>query len=99
VGRVYRDVEGYTRQPWRDGLREAVASQLDAVPVDDMRPGDVLLMRYRAEPQHLAIVTDYPGALGIIHARSDVRSGNERGRVVEHRLAGLWPKRIVGVFR
>lgn len=57
------------------------------------RPGDVLLLRYSVEPQHLAIATPYHhGGLAMIHACS--RSGS----VVEHRLADVWRARIVAAF-
>lgn len=51
--------------------------------------GDILLMRFSKEPQHLAIFT---GAT-IIHSYESV------GRVVEHRLDDVWFKRIVRVYR
>jgi cell wall-associated NlpC family hydrolase len=49
------------------------------------KPGDVLLMRFDKNPQHLAIMTDK----GIIHSYAQVRG------VVEHRLDDEWAKRIV----
>lgn len=100
IGEFPDDVDGYGLSPWRGGLRDAVEA-FYGPPIDDApEPGDVLLMRFRAEPQHLAIATDYYlGGLGIIHTRSDLRRGQQRGQVVEHRLNDVWAKRIVKVYR
>lgn len=51
--------------------------------------GDILLMRFRGEPQHVAI---YTGA-GLIHAYEPF------GRVVEHDMDSKWRKRIVRAYR
>jgi cell wall-associated NlpC family hydrolase len=68
-------------------------STLDSQPclerVTDMQPGDVLLMRIRRDPQHLAI---YAGGT-IIHSYFDA------GKVCEHDLTGLWSQRVVAVYR
>ena len=85
---------GYGRQP-ANGVLEAVCeSFMSAIDPDAAEPGDVLLMRFADEPQHLGIVADYRnGGLSIVHALSRV------GSVVEHRLGGLWTWRIVGAYR
>ncbi len=51
--------------------------------------GDLLLMRFTGEPQHLAVFTGE----NIIHAYQAV------GRVVEHVLDAKWRRRIVRVYR
>ncbi len=51
--------------------------------------GDLLLMRFTGEPQHLALYT----GTTIIHAYEAV------GRVVEHRLDDKWRRRIVRAYR
>lgn len=98
VGREVADRRDYGRDPVRDGLREVLVSHFGE-PVAEMQPGDVALMRWH-EPMgvrlfcHVGIVTDYPlGGLALIHAHSQNRE------VVEHRLAGPWPRRIVEVWR
>lgn len=94
VGRVYRDVPAYGRTPWKDGLREAVASQLQPVPLDDMQPGDVALIRFDKEPQHVALIGDYlTGGLSLIHSYAIVR------RVTEQRLDEAWRANILEVYR
>ena len=89
VGAEYVDHSGYGRNP-ANGLLESV---LDAQPflerVFDRQPGDVLLMRFAGEPQHLAIFTGN----NIIHSYESV------GKVCEHRLADVWAARIVRTYR
>ncbi|MDO9007218.1 MAG: NlpC/P60 family protein [Deltaproteobacteria bacterium] len=51
--------------------------------------GDILLMRFAGEPQHVAIFTGE----NLIHAYEAI------GRVVEHRLDAKWRKRIVRAYR
>lgn len=52
-------------------------------------PGDILLMRFAGEPQHIAL---YTGAT-LIHSYASIR------RVVEHRLDIKWARRIVQAYR
>lgn len=58
----------------------------------DARPGDVALIAWRRVPQHLALITDLSGGLGLLHAYGEV------GCVVEHRLSADWWDAIVGVY-
>lgn len=81
------DVAGYARTPDGDSLRRAVEGQ--AVRVATAQPGDILLMRFDGDPQHLAIMTDY----GMIHSYAQAR------RVVEHRVDAEWAKRIVAAYQ
>ena len=61
---------------------------------EDAPPGSVLLLwvQNRRTPQHLAIVTDLPGRLGIVHAHQML------GAVREHGFDGFWLKRVIGVY-
>lgn len=86
----------YGRLPIPAEMRAALDEHLQRVPTADMRPGDVAWIRFSDQPQHLAIVGDYPlGGLSLIHA------DNGRGlhRVVEHRMDDVWRRRIVAVWR
>jgi len=84
------DLTNYARLPRGDALRGHVqAAGLEEVDLRQALPGDVLLMRFIREAQHLALVTDR----GILHAHQQV------GRVVEHRLDDGWRRRVVGVYR
>lgn len=83
--------QGYGRQP-HDGMLEMWLERqpfLARAPLADMHAGDLLLMRFTGEPQHIAIATD----AGILH------SYEKAGRVVEHVLDPRWRKRIVRVYR
>lgn len=62
--------------------------------VDDAQPGDVLMMRFHSDPQHVAILADYRhGGRSIVHSMASV------GAVAEHRLSPEWRARIVAAFR
>ena len=67
------------------------------VPIDkkDIRPGDGVLLTWKTEPHHVAIITkmESTGELGILHSYQTV------GKVVEHHLDDDWRKRIVLAFR
>jgi cell wall-associated NlpC family hydrolase len=80
------DTADYSRQPDPVRMRALLAEHM--TPVTNRQIGDVLLMRFEKEPQHVAIVTD----IGIIHAYAQVR------RVVEHRFDSVWQSRVVGAY-
>lgn len=88
AGVELKDLIGYTRHPWRDGLVGALRDNFKSVE-GAPQPGDVLLFRVTKEPQHLAIATDR----GMIH--SHVGSPG----VVEHGMDAYWLDRLVGVYR
>lgn len=83
---------GYGRMP-AGGMLERVCgmfmSELDD-PAEAV-PGDVVMMHFGSDPQHLGIVADYiHGGLSLIHALSLPSAG----AVVEHRLAPEWRRRV-----
>lgn len=85
------DVAGYGRTPFRGLLEATVEGQectLD-IAVNDLQPGDILLMRFAKEPQHLAIFAGQT----IIHSYEAV------GQACEHSLDDKWRSRIVRAFR
>ena len=98
VGREVADRRDYGRDPVRDGLREVLVAHFGE-PVAEAQPGDVALMRWHESNGvqlycHVGILTDYPlGGLALLHAHSQNR------QVVEHRLAGPWPRRVVETYR
>lgn len=87
----YRDMPGYGRNPSNGLLEAALDAQpcLEAISPAARQAGDILLMRFDADPQHLAIYTGE----NIIHSYQKV------GKVCEHRLAAVWAARIVRVYR
>ena len=87
----YLDHGGYARRPSGGMLESAIDGQpcLEQVKKSDMQAGDVLLMRFAREPQHLAIYTGQ----NVIH------SYQASGKVCEHILDAQWKARIVAVYR
>lgn len=80
------DSRDYGREPNAGMLKSVMESNMDRV--RKYVPGDVVLMRFNKEPQHLAIVTE----LGIIHAYAQAR------KVVEHSLDTVWLSRIIAAY-
>ena len=91
IGAGHLDVSGYGRTPANGQLEQSLDSQpcLERVFLEDRRPGDLLLMRFASEPQHIAICAGET----IIHAYEAA------GLCCEHRLSSLWAARIVRVYR
>lgn len=90
-GFPFFDVETYGTRPRGGALEAALDGQpcLTRIENSDFAPGDLLLMRFTRDPQHLAIVS----GIGIIHAYESA------GAVVEHRLDDDWARRIVRSYR
>lgn len=83
----------YSQQPHGFALSAVCRKHMRQIKIDDAQPGDVLEMRFATEPQHLAIVTDYPGArLAVVHALTLSK------KVVEHRLDAAWRRRITAAY-
>lgn len=91
LGLPYIDEKGYPRRPYKGLIKSILDSQpsLQAIDKKTIARGDVLLMRFLHEPQHVAIYTGKT----IIHSYSGV------GRVVEHSLDRMWTKRITHAYR
>lgn len=83
----------YPKEPDGTYLIEKLTDILIEVPIADARAGDLALFKVRENPQHLAILTDYEGGLGMIHSFAPSR------RVVEHRLDDDWKSRLLKVYR
>lgn len=82
---------GYARQP-SNGTMHRLCDRFMRGAVSDMQIGDVLMMRFAREPQHLAILADYVhGGFSVIHAVAGIG-------VVEHALSQKWAERIVGRY-
>lgn len=97
IGRPYMNIPVYSREPLEVGptLHDALVENLgDPLPRDQMQVGDIVSMRFKGEPSHVAIVVDhadYP--FGLVHAY-----GRKR-KVVEHGMDDVWFNRIVEVYR
>ena len=91
VGADYVDQTGYSRSPSGGLLESALDGQpgIARIAIGERAPGDVLLMRFSGDPQHLAIF----GSGTIIHAYEAV------GEVCEHDMTPNWARRIVRAYR
>lgn len=76
------NVEAYPRMPDGKSLMHLVRLHMRELKLEEeMQPGDVVVVRFDADPQHLGILGDYRhGGLSIIHAAA------MPGRVIETRL-------------
>lgn len=83
----------YGREPWEDSLRKTLSENLGQ-PVDDMRPGDIVLIRWgKHDPSHVGVIGDYTfGGLSIIHA------DNVHG-VIETALTGQIKDSVIETYR
>jgi cell wall-associated NlpC family hydrolase len=90
LGIAHHDRTDYPRRPLNGQLQAQLDTQENLKKVASAPlPGDVLLMRFGRDPQHLAIFT----GSSIIHAYESV------GRVVEHVMDAKWLARIVAAYR
>lgn len=92
LGIAVNDVQGYGRIPSNGLFPAAVEGHCDKIPQGMVQPGDLMMFAFRAEPQHIAVVSQVAPTM-LIHAYSDV------GRVVENRLDDAWQKRLRGCYR
>lgn len=84
------DQRGYARLPSGGGLETALDGQPNITRMrGESQAGDILVLRFDKDPQHLAIFTGE----NIIHCTS------QTGRVVEERFDALWRSRLVRVYR
>lgn len=81
----------YSKEPDGAYLTQKLTDLLEET--KEPQAGDLALFSVRDNPQHLAIITDYEGGLGMVHAYAPAR------KVVEHRLDDDWNSRLVKVFR
>ena len=88
LGLTDYDVSGYPRVPSSDFLRAECERLMRRIQAGARQPGDVLLMRFKRDPQHLAFVTDR----GFLHAYAGA------GRVVETSMPFEWERRIVAAY-
>lgn len=82
------DYTHYTHQPDGFLMRQLLDQHLQSISIQAAKAGDIVLMRFETQPQHVGILSHY----GIIHAYAQVR------RCVEHRLDAVWRSRIVGAY-
>jgi len=88
------DEFNYSMYPERGRLVSSIGKHLRQVPIEQMAVGDVLLFKTFKDPQHVALLSQYPGnGPGIIHCNSSA------GQVVEQPLSMTWVKMLTHVYR
>jgi len=98
AGLTVIDRSGYSREPDGHTLEQYADEQpcLLRIAAGDIEPGDLIMLRIKRDPQHLAIVGSSmvePNRLTMIHCCA------ASGRVVEHDLSRNWHARIVAAYR
>lgn len=88
----YDAMPRYGRQPSGTEMQEICDAYLDRRPYAEMIPGNIALMAFVTEPQHLGIISDLRGALGLIHVYAQAR------KCVEHQLDDAWRARIRSIY-
>lgn len=90
--------KGYSQNPEPDRMRRGLCTFLDFVSIKykDAKMGDVVWLRVRNEPQHLAILGDRET---IVHADMKPGPGAPTGKVRMRTITPLEKTKIIGVFR
>lgn len=89
------DVPQYGARPDTVFLKRKLDEHLASLTLQELAPGDVVILKIEGSPQHLALISDYPmaGELGMIHAYAPAR------KVVEHRYDAHWRKNSYAAYR
>lgn len=98
AGIEMRDRLDYSRTPWNDGLlRELEAHFGEAVPLDELQPGDIVAMIGEGQPEagHVGVIAEHAGRLSLIHSYNT----SANSVVCEHSIDDYWRSRFVAAFR
>lgn len=95
IGKAPSDQVAYGRVPYAGKLQEMLRFNLgDPIPKSAMCMGDIAVMKFKGDPSHVGLLTNYPlGGLALLHAQVSHRS------VVEHRLDEQWFGYITEIYR
>jgi cell wall-associated NlpC family hydrolase len=87
------DIGGYPRIPDGTSLMATMREHMTEINKSDMQPGDVVVVSFDRDPQHLGILGNYRhGGLSIIHA------AGASGEVIETRLMFSNSMKFVAAF-
>lgn len=86
------EYHNYGRQPDPALLLRGCDLLMARIEVADAIIADVLVFRFRQEPQHFGLISQQDPPY-IIHAYAQAR------RVTEHRMDDVWRRRIVAAYR
>jgi len=92
LGLEWADATGYARVPAKGQFRATLQRCLDPIAFAEVLPGDLMSFAFRAEEQHIAVVSCID-PLRIIHAWQAV------GKCVENDLDALWQRRLRSCWR
>lgn len=89
----FTDLKAYPTNPYNGMMESILGAQphLKMRPHTNFCPGDILLFRFKAAPQHLAVCV---GENRILHAYG---YGKDK-KVVEHSLSQKWLRRLARVY-
>ena len=106
IGVPVTDRKGYGRDPYNRQLDTSLREHFGAPVVVGpeqwrlLQPGDIVTLQWTGEARHVAIVSDHPEGLGLIHSWANAPGApGGGGAVVEHRLSPDWARRIVEGYR
>lgn len=91
IGLSPADERVYQRHPEPEAakLRATLVEHFGS-PVQALEPGCIVTLQWHGRANHVGIIGDYPlGGMTLLHTDAQV------GRVVEHRLATHWPRRVI----
>lgn len=93
LGYEFDDLTNYSRTPSQfDVLSKIISSGFYDITLEEVIPGDIVLMAYEGNIQHIAVITENNPDIYILHAVTGKK-------VVEHRLNDDWKSKIRRVFR
>ena len=86
-----KSLHRYGRIPDPEFIYAGCERFMDRIAIDDVRPGDVVVMAFERDPQHFAIVSAV-NPMYLIHAYTAVRKVVENG-------AAIWRGKILRAYR
>jgi NlpC/P60 family putative phage cell wall peptidase len=93
LGLSQADAHCYGRIPSSNALVAALEQHgVPVAPTAPWLPGQILLIRFDVDPQHVAILSHVGGQPHMIHAYSNANM------VVEHRLADVWRAKVTARY-
>lgn len=89
------DIVNYPKIPNASLLIDSLSLHLYEIDLSTIEPADVVVIKFDNNPQHLALIADYPTPpnLGLIHCYLEAR------KVVEHILDTDWQNKLVKAYR
>lgn len=93
IGVIVPDIIGYDRTPDGESLLAHLNKVLIPIHVNDVVPGDILIMYFVASPQHIAVLSELNGNTTIIHASLTDK------RVTEHIISTEWKQRVIRAYK